>query len=276
MGTQSGPNSIGIELSMTEYTAFMNHDDIWLQDHLENAIETLEKTKSDFFIGKCGYGRQLFTSKKLKKLVFYFASPDHRTPDMSFDKSSILFETASSWMIKTTCAKKIGYWKDPREIIRPAVQNWVIRAWRKKTKFVFGDKITVLKIYTHQTKTSKTRYSVKGLAHIYILDLLENQNSDSVREFVNKSIEHNKEPVDTETKVLKEYPKVFRKILINRFTKSVCKYTGLDSFEIFYTIVGLKKGRDTKKVSVDRTGEPLPEKVDIKRVIDKVNLDRNC
>ena len=156
------------------------------------------------------------------------------------------------------------------------MQNWVIRAWRKKTKFVFGDKITVLYISNYQTNPSKTLYSIKDLTHIYILDLLENQNSDSVREFVNKSIEHNKEPVDTETKVLKEYPKVFRKILINRFTKSVCKYTGLDSFEIFYTIVGLKKGRDTKKVSVDRTGEPLPEKVDIKMVIDKVNLDRNC
>lgn len=106
MGTQSGPNSIGIELSMTEYTAFMNHDDVWLQDHLENAIETLEKTKSDFFIGKCGYAHQSFTREKLKKPEFYFVSPDHRTSDMSFDKSNILFETVSSWMIKTTYAKK--------------------------------------------------------------------------------------------------------------------------------------------------------------------------
>jgi len=40
--------------------------------------------------------------------------------------------------------------------------------------------------------------------------------------------------------------------------------------------MGLKKGRHMKKASVDRTGEPLPKKVDIKMVIDKVNLDRNC
>jgi len=277
VGDQSGPNSVGIALAMTEYTAFMNQDDVWLQDHLEHAIETLEKTKSDFFIGKCGFAHHSkFTVGNLKKPIFYFVSPDNRTADMSFDKDNILFETASSWIIKTTHAKRIGYWKDSREIHRPQLQNWVIRAWRKKTKFVFGDKITVLKIYTHQTKTSKTRYSVKGLAHIYILDLLENQNSDSVREFVDNSIEHNKEPVNTETKVLQKYPKVFRKILFNRFTKSVCKYTGLDSYEIFYTLLGFEKGRFMKTTSIERTGKPLPEKVDIKMVIDKVNLDRNC
>ncbi len=272
VGTQSGPNSVGIALAMTEYTAFMNQDDVWLQDHLEHAIETLEKTKSDFFIGKCGFANQSVTLGNLNKPIFHFVSPDNRTADMSFDKDNLLFESASSWIIKTTHAKRIGYWKDPREIQRPQLQNWVIRAWRKKTKFVFGDKITVLRIYTHKTKTSKTKYSVECLAHIYILDLLENQNSDSVREFVDKSIEHNKKPINTETKVLEKYPKVFRKILFNRFTKSICKYTGFDSYEIFYTFVGLKKGRHMNKASVDRTGDPLPKKVDIKMIIDKVNL----
>ncbi len=275
-GAQSGPNSVGIALAMTEYIAFMNHDDVWLQDHLEHAIETLEKTKKDFFIGKCAFTyRSQFTPGNLKIPKFYFSSPDNRTADMSFDKINKVFESVSSWVIKTTHAKRIGYWKDSREIHRSSLQNWVIRAWRNKTKFVFGDKITVLKISTLRTKTSETLYSIKSLADIYILNLLENQNSDSVREFVEKSLEHNKEHIDIETKVLENYPKVFRKILINKFTKSVCKYTGLDSFEIFYTFVGLEKGRQMKQLSVNRTGEPLPEKINIKKIIDAVNLDRN-
>ena len=276
-GTQSGPNSVGIALAMTEYIAFMNHDDIWLQDHLEHAIETLEKTKKDFFIGKCAFTHHSqLTLGNLKIPKFYFVSPDNRTPDMSFDKINIVFESASSWVIKTSYAQRIGHWKDSREIHRPSLQNWVIRAWQNKTKFVFGDKITVLNISTAQTKTLQTLYSIKSEAHIYILNLLENQKPDLVRKFVEKSLERYNERVDIETKVLENYPKVFRTILINKFTKIVCKYTGLDSFEIFYTIVGLEKGRHMKKLSLDRTGEPLPEKINIKKIIDAINLDRNC
>jgi len=277
VGTQSGPNSVGIALAMTEYTAFMNQDDVWLQDHLGHAIETLEKTKSDFFIGKCAFTNHLeITDGNLRKPIFHFVHPYKRTADMSFDKNNILFETVSSWVIKTTHAKRIGYWKEPREIHRTQLQNWVIRAWRKKTKFVFGDKISVLNIRGHGRVKIKRQYSVKSLLHIYILDLLENQNSDSIREFVDKNIKYNKKPVDIETEVLKKYPKVFRKILINRFTKSVCKYTGLDSYEIFYTLLGFEKGRNMKKLSVARTGESFPEKTDIKMIIDKINLDRSC
>jgi len=273
-GTQSGPNSVGIALAITEYIAFMNHDDVWLQDHLEYAIETLEKTKNDFFIGKCAFTHhsQLVLGN-LRIPKFYFASPDNRTADMSFDKINIIFESASSWVIKTSHAKRIGYWKGSRDIHRPPLQNWIIRAWRNKTKFVFGNKITVLNISPYQPKTSKTLYSIKSLTHIYILSLLENQNSNSVRDFVEKSLEHNKEYIDIETKVLERYPKVFRKILINKITKSICKYTGLDSFEIFYTLVGLEKGRHMKQLSIDRTGDPLPEKMDIKKIIDAVNSD---
>ncbi len=91
IGDQSGPNSAGIALAMTEYTAFMNQDDVWLQDHLGHAIETLEKTKSDFFIGKCGFSHHSITGFNLKKPIFYFVSPDNRTADMSFDKDNILF-----------------------------------------------------------------------------------------------------------------------------------------------------------------------------------------
>lgn len=273
-GSQSGPNSVGIALATTEYLSFMNHDDVWLQDHLEYAIETLEKTKKDFFIGKCAFTHHShLILGNLKVPKFYFASPDNRTADMSFDKINIIFESASSWVIKTAHAKKIGYWKDSREIHRTPLQNWIIRAWRNKTKFVFGDKITVLNITPYQPKTSQTLYSIKSSAHVYILNLLENQNSSSIRGFVEKSLEHNKEHVDIETKVLERYPKVFRKMLINKFTKSICKYTGLDSFEIFYAFIGLEKGRHMKQLSVDRTGEILPEKIDIKKIIDTVTLN---
>jgi len=272
MGTQAGPNSVGIKLTDTEYIAFMNHDDVWLQDHLEYSIEILEKTKNDFFIGKCGFANQSLTLGNSNEPVFYFASPNNRTADMSFDKDNVLFESASSWVIKTNHAKQIGYWKDAREIHRPQLQNWIIRAWRKNIKFVFGKKISVLYISNYKTKPSKMLYSINDSMHCHILELLETQNPDYIREYVNTSIKQSKIPVNIESKVLKNYPKIFRKILINGFTKGVCKNFGLDSVEIFYTIVGLKKGKNMKRVSVERTGKPLPEKVGIDTIIDKLNV----
>ena len=70
IGTQSGPNSVGIALAKTKYIAFMNHDDIWLQDHLEYGITTLEETKSDFFIGKCCLAQQKFSKENFEKPKF--------------------------------------------------------------------------------------------------------------------------------------------------------------------------------------------------------------
>jgi len=277
VGDQSGPNSVGMALAMTEYLAFMNQDDVWLHEHLEYAIETLEKTKRDFFIGKCSFAEH---SKdivgNLKKPIFELVSPDNRTADMSFDKSNILFESPSSWVIKTAHAKIIGYWNQAREIHRPPAQNWITRAWRKNTKFVFGDKITILKITPNVNITTKGQYSEKSLEHIYILDLLENRNYDSLRKFVEKSLEHNKILFPTDWIIDKKSHKVLKKILFTRFTKSLFKHTGVDIYEVFFNLLRIEKGRAFEDASVARTGKSLPEKVEIKMVIDKVKFDTNC
>jgi len=276
VGEQSGPNSVGIALTTTEYLAFMNQDDIWLQDHLEQAIEILEKTNSDFFLGKCIFAHHSKdTDGRSKVPIFDWVNPDYRTADMSFDKENKLFESASSWVIKTSHAKRIGYWKQYREIHRTPLQNWITRAWRKNTKFVFGEKITVLKINTHNRIKGKPKYSEKSLEHVYLLDLLENKNSNSMRKIVEKSLELNKKFFSMEVFKNKKSYRVLSKILFNRLTKSLFVYTGVDSYEIFFNLLRGKKNRIPNKMSLARTGKPLPEKVDIKMVIDKVKLHRD-
>ena len=276
VGDQSGPNSVGIALANTEFLAFMNQDDIWIQDHLEYALKTIGEKNSDFFIGRCAFAHNSeITTKNLKKPIFNLLSPDNRSADMSFDKVVRLFETASSWVIKTSQAKRIGYWKQAREIHRNPMQNWITRAWRKKTKFVFGDAITVLKINTHHkvpAKYKKSEYSVKSLEHQYILILLENQNFYSIRKFVEKSLELNKVPFSLEIMFKnKKFHKILWKILINGFTKKLFKYTGIDSIEIYFQLLREKKGNLMEYASMKRIGQPLPKKVSIKMIIDQVN-----
>lgn len=276
VGDQSGPNSVGIALAKTEYLAFMNQDDIWIEDHLEYALETIEETKSDFFIGRCAFAHNSeITSNNLMKPIFNQVNPDNRTADMSFDKVVRLFESASSWVIKTSQAKRIGYWKPARNQHRNPMQNWATRAWRKKTKFVFGEAITVLKMNTHHkvpVKYKKNEYSVKSLEHQYMLILLENQNSYSIRNFVEKSLEHHKIPFPIEITLdkNKKFQNILWKTLVNGFTKSLFKYTGIDGYEIYFHLLHEEKGHLMEYASMKRTGKPLPEKVDLNSIIDKI------
>ncbi len=46
-GEQAGPNNHGVELARGRYLAFLNHDDLWLADHLERSVETIERLDAD-------------------------------------------------------------------------------------------------------------------------------------------------------------------------------------------------------------------------------------
>ena len=54
-GCQALPNSAGMQVSKTRYLAFLNHDDIWLPDHLEIALGHLEVDKESNFYFARGY-----------------------------------------------------------------------------------------------------------------------------------------------------------------------------------------------------------------------------
>ncbi len=46
-GNQYGPNNAGIEMARGRFIAYLGHDDIWLPDHLERHVATMEKTNAD-------------------------------------------------------------------------------------------------------------------------------------------------------------------------------------------------------------------------------------
>ena len=47
VGEQSGPNNVGIARARGRHIAFLNHDDLWLPDHLQAALEWLQATGAD-------------------------------------------------------------------------------------------------------------------------------------------------------------------------------------------------------------------------------------
>ena len=50
-GEQSGPNNVGIERSRARLIAFLNHDDLWLPNHLEHSLVALHARCADLVFG---------------------------------------------------------------------------------------------------------------------------------------------------------------------------------------------------------------------------------
>ena len=64
-GEQSGPNSVGMSLATTDWIAFLNHDDLWLPDHLEYALEKLARSGADLFLGQAAFTDSSGTTQRI-------------------------------------------------------------------------------------------------------------------------------------------------------------------------------------------------------------------
>ncbi len=150
-GNQYGPNSLGMYIANTKYIAYLNHDDLWLTDHLEQAVTTLEKNSLDFFLGKaafCHPENQLKSCEEKGRLVF----SELNQPEAiwrCFPGPFYLFEPISSWVVRTKFAKKIGYWTTPDSSTKTPVMDWIQRAAQAGTTFCFSNSPTVLKLCNH-------------------------------------------------------------------------------------------------------------------------------
>lgn len=49
-GEQAGPNNHGVKLAQGRYIAFLNHDDLWLADHLERGVDAIERLGADLVL----------------------------------------------------------------------------------------------------------------------------------------------------------------------------------------------------------------------------------
>ncbi len=157
-GNQYGPNSVGIHLAETGYVAFLNHDDAWLADHLEIAVHALRENRADFFLGTaafCHPRNQAEWSHREGRLVFSELNGARRIWRCMVGPSP-LFEPASSWVLSTPLAKRVGSWQPPDSAYGSPLLDWLRRAARAGAAFCFSDEVTVLKLNLHHDRDPKT------------------------------------------------------------------------------------------------------------------------
>lgn len=140
-GEQSQPNNIGVQHSNGELIAFLNHDDLWLEDHLEKCVQKLTESQSDIV-----YGLAVNVESK-ERLILVNANLQHRyTPR--------LFVPASTWCLKRSLHIELNGWHSASDLFNAPSQDFLFRAWKIKKKMILVPELTTVVIPSGYRKNS--------------------------------------------------------------------------------------------------------------------------
>ena len=132
VGDQSGPTNEGIGLARGRYVALLNHDDLWLPDHLDECIGALERSRAD--------------------LVFALQleyDPDGRwrvngVYPHGFDAA--VHPNASTWLFRYDLALRVGALARRDRVYTYPTRDWLWRAWRGGARLVATNAASVVVI----------------------------------------------------------------------------------------------------------------------------------
>ncbi len=142
-GEQAGPNSVGLALVRTKYVAFLNHDDLWLPDHLTLALESLKENNSDIYWGKPVF----FTNRSQRNdlVLFKEAPPRDRTLEQVYKRPFYYTEPMSSWVAVAEKIRTLGQMKLSSQTPWEPIKDFALRAYQNKLKLSTGKSVTILK-----------------------------------------------------------------------------------------------------------------------------------
>lgn len=132
-GEQSGPNNDGVRSSSGRYMAFLNHDDIWLSDHLEVLVEAIQRRACDMVFSLVDY----LDADNSRRLI-------GATPGGEYEPA--LFVPASSWLVKRETIEDVGPWRPAINLHNIPSQDWCYRAWKLGKKMYMVPILSVVAV----------------------------------------------------------------------------------------------------------------------------------
>jgi len=167
VGEQSGPNNEGIRLARGRYVAFLNHDDLWLSDHLETLVKVIEEQQADL-----AYARGISVLPDGGRLLLGPASGSVYRP--------VAEVHASLWLCRRELFNDVGPWRHSRTCWAIPSQDWLIRAWRLGKKIVASDRFTVVAVHaSHYRDCFREK---RSLVHDTLRRRMENEPDFRERE----------------------------------------------------------------------------------------------
>jgi glycosyltransferase involved in cell wall biosynthesis len=128
-GYQSEPHNEGLRRAKGKYIAYLNHDDVWLPNHLQVLVTCIEETGADFAYSILEWVMNYADS--YADIPHYPAAP--RPPE------------ASATLHRREIIDEIGYWKPPQETYAVPRAEYFRRAEFKGKRFELVPQLTILK-----------------------------------------------------------------------------------------------------------------------------------
>jgi glycosyltransferase involved in cell wall biosynthesis len=138
-GDMSGPHNHVLPLARGRYVAFLNHDDLYLPDHLAKCVAELESSGADLVWVPCATARP--KADPTGDWPFSFALVGVTS---TFEYSPLGIYVASSWVFRRDLVGRVGPWRSPAKMYVVPSQDWLFRAWRSGATLRFLPSVSVI------------------------------------------------------------------------------------------------------------------------------------
>lgn len=133
VGEQSGPNNAGFQWARGRYIAYLNHDDLWLPDHLETLVDSIERTGADLVFSVIDIVQKTGTNLLSRLEPVSRMAPPLHIP-------------ASCWLLRRELIEEIGGWRFYQQCFTVPSRDWMFRAWRAGKRLQMVLRLTVVAI----------------------------------------------------------------------------------------------------------------------------------
>lgn len=271
-GEQSRPNSVGMQLAETPYVALLNHDDLWLADHLSLALERATASGADLYCSSAAFADRSEATRQGTRPVFRRRTPRRRDLRYSYWAAPFVFEPASTWMFRRELVEKVGPWSPAGELYRTPAIDWLLRALRCDVAFLNDPTITTLQLGSHHVRPAD-RYSEGTWSYEALLSAIDLRDPAGSRAVVDQ---------DLRKSLARAFPRVIGAhwrtfgyqhpidALRLRRPSSLATFleTGEDEFESIIRRHGLDRGETMRRELARRTGESLAAPASLERLVE--------